>query len=60
MEKLNDQAKIILEKMNSSSTNIDQFYEIIDSEVEGHLTKDILNLMIKKHYNSIIDKGTLD
>lgn len=60
MEKLNDQAKNILEKMNSSSINIEQFYEIIDSEIEGYLTKDILNLMIKKYYNSTIDKGNID
>ena len=57
MEKMNDQAKIILEKMNSSLISLEQFYEVIESEVEGQLTKDILNLMIKKYYSSTIDKG---
>ena len=51
--------KMTLLKMNNSSLSLDQFYDLIESEITANLNENLLSLSIEKHYNSIIDLGNL-
>ena len=52
-EDLNFKLKEILIKMNSTETDLELFYEIVEKESGGALTFSNFKVFLDKYYNSI-------
>ena len=52
-----EKVKMTLLKMNNSSMSLDHFYDFFVTDLNEKIDENLLNIMIEKHYNSIIEKG---
>ena len=57
-EDTNEKAKSILIKMNNSEINLERFYDLLEAETSGKLSKISLNVLLNKHYK-ILDDGII-
>jgi hypothetical protein len=56
-EDINKKLKEILNTMNSSETNLETFFELIERETGGKLTFSALKTYLDKHYE-VVNKST--